>query len=264
MNTGGLHFKTAPVAVKNADDAGTFEAYVAVYDNVDAHGDVMRYGSFKDTLDEWAEKDAQIPVWWSHQMNDPDMNLGYVLDAKETERGLWVKAQLDLDSPKAVTVHRLLKGGRVREFSFAYEITDGGIVKTKDDEDVFEIRAVKLHEVGPTPIGANSQTELIDVKAAAERLEYHIKAGRVFSARNEAAIRDVIDTLSGATTALKSVLPEDDSADEEDQEPTSGKEPAAEAEKSSAAPTPSPSVALAFSMIRIETEGGAPCLPTMK
>jgi uncharacterized protein len=247
MNTGGLHFKTAPVAVKNADDAGTFEAYVAVYDNVDAHGDVMRYGSFKDTLDEWAEKDAQIPVWWSHQMNDPDMNLGYVLDA-----------------PKAQTVHRLLKGGRVREFSFAYEITDGGIVKTKDDEDVFEIRAVKLHEVGPTPIGANSQTELIDVKAAAERLEYHIKAGRVFSARNEAAIRDVIDTLSGATTALKSVLPEDDSADEEDQEPTSGKEPAAEAEKSSAAPTPSPSVALAFSMIRIETEGGAPCLPTMK
>ena len=224
---------------------------------------MVRPGAFKKTLDDWADRGAPIPVLWSHRTDDPDYNLGHVLEARETERGLWIKAQLDLEAPKAVTVHRLMKGGRVREFSYAYEVTEGGPAeKSGDDAGAFEIRGVRLFEVGPTPIGANPETELLDVKAAAEEIRLHIKAGRMLSARNESALRAVLADLVGAVTAMKSVLPEEDpSEDEEDQDETSGTEPSPEpAEKSSGATTPSPSVSLADIFISIERTG-TECLP---
>lgn len=249
-----MRYKTAPTNVKSVDaDSGVFEAYVSVFDNVDFHGDVVRRGAFKKTLDDWAHRGAPIPVLWSHRTDDPDYNLGHVLEAKETDHGLWIKAQLDLQAPKAVTVHRQMKGGRVREFSYAYMVTDGG---PADDVDAFEIRGARLFEVGPTPIGANPETELLDVKAAAEQIRWHIKAGRMLSARNESALRNVLADLQGAVTAMKSVLPEEDPpGDEEDQESTSGEEPSPETTKSLGVTMPSPSVALAMTFIDIERVG---------
>jgi uncharacterized protein len=251
-----MQFKTAPTQVKNVDpETGVFEAYVAIFDNRDSYGDIMRKGSFEQTLSDWRTKDAPIPVLWSHRTDDPDMNLGHVLEAKETDRGLWIKAQLDLESPKARTVHRLMKGGRVREFSFAYEVLDGG-VGTKDGETFYEVRSVKLHEVGPTPIGANPQTELLDVKAAAEEIQVHIKAGRVLSAKNDTIVREVITELESAAVALKSVLP-DEKADEVRDETSDEKEPPASDEKSSpAVATPSPPVRLALAEAEIQIAEG--------
>lgn len=252
-----MQFKTAPTQVKNVDpDTGVFEAYVAVFDNKDSYGDVIRKGAFEQTLSDWRTKDAPIPVLWSHRTDDPDMNIGHVMEAKETDRGLWVKAQLDLDAPKAQTVHRLMKGGRVREFSFAYEVLDGGL-ETKDGDGFYEIRSVKLYEVGPTPIGANPATELLDVKARAEEIQHCIKAGRVLSAKNEDAIRGVVADLKASASALESVLPAE--ADEEDQDQTSGKEPPSEAPEksvSSEQATPIPSVSLAMTEMEIATLTG--------
>ncbi len=141
-----MKYKSAPTSVKNFDvDTGVFEAIVSVFDNVDSYGDVVRKGAFEKTLANWETKGAPIPVLWSHRTDDPDMNIGHVLEAKELDRGLWIKAQLDMEAPKGQTVYRLMKGGRVREFSFAYSVTDGS-PKTKDGESFYEIRAVDLFE----------------------------------------------------------------------------------------------------------------------
>lgn len=178
-----MRIKTVPVKIKSVGDKdgdteGVFEAIVATYDR-DSYGDVIVPGAFKDTLAEWKSSGDPIPVYWSHRMDDPDYNIGQVLEAKETDEGLWVKAQLDLDSPKAQTTHRLMKGRRVTQFSFAYEVVKGAFVHGTDDDDdadekdgepqlpYYELRELKLFEVGPTPIGANQETELLDVKTAA-------------------------------------------------------------------------------------------------
>lgn len=205
--------KTCPVQIKatGTDDGlsdGQFRAVVSVFGNKDAYGDVVVPGAFADTLAEWKASGDAIPIYWSHQMQDPDYNVGYVLDAQETEQGLEVLGQLDLDPEapaKARQVYRLLKGRRVTQFSFAYDVLDGGFVE-KDGDSYNELRKLRLYEVGPTPIGANDATELLAVKHAAVQLTADLKAGRVLSAKNEDTLREALDALNGAASQIKNVL----------------------------------------------------------
>lgn len=160
--------KTFPGRVKAAGEPGTdegvFEAIVSVFGNVDSYGDKVMPGAFADTLAEWKASGDPIPVLWSHMSHDPDYHIGEVLEAEERDEGLWVKARIDLDEPKSRKVYKLLKGRRVTQFSFAYDVLDGAMAKS-DGEHVYELRKLKLYEVGPCLIGVNQQTELLAVKA---------------------------------------------------------------------------------------------------
>lgn len=228
--------KSCPARIKAAGEqdglpAGQFEAIVSVFGNKDSYGDVVMPGAFKDTLAEWAESGDPIPVYYSHRMDDPDFNIGHVLEAKETDEGLWVRAQLDVEDPvpgsKATQVHRLLKGRRVTQFSFAYDVREGGWATRKDaagnDEEFYELRNLKVYEVGPTPIGANQETELLAVKSAMNGLEREVKAGRVLSAKNETALREARYSIDSVLASLgtddEKAAP---AADQHDQEKASG------------------------------------------
>ncbi|MFF2631965.1 HK97 family phage prohead protease [Microbacterium sp. NPDC058021] len=237
--------KSMPVFVKAVGEAdgleeGVFEAIVSVFGNVDSYGDRMIEGAFKDTLDEWAASGNPIPSYYSHRMDDPDYNIGEVIDAKELAPGdpmlpakikdlggLYVKVQVDLhqEALKARQVYRLLKGRRLTQFSFAYDIVDYAIVKgEQDDHEVWELRKVKLYEVGPTPIGANQETELLGVKAAghhARQLASEVKAGRVLSAKNEGELRTAYDSIGKVLAALES----DDDSKANGDEPAKVDEP---------------------------------------
>lgn len=209
-------FKSCPARIKaaGAPDGladGEFEAVVSVFGNVDTYGDKVIKGAFADTLAEWAAKGDPIPVYYSHRMDDPDFNLGEVLDAKETDEGLWVKGRLDIDDPvpgsKAPQVHRLMKGRRITQFSFAYDIVEAAWVES-DDEEYLELRKLKLHEVGPTPVGANDQTELLGIKAAgdaARHLAAAVKDGRVVPATNT-SLSDALVMIEDAAAGIKNVL----------------------------------------------------------
>lgn len=163
-----MQVKTFPGRVKAAGedgaDEGVFEAIVSVFGNVDTYGDKVMRGAFAETLAEWKASGDPIPVLWSHMSHDPDYHIGEVLEAEEREEGLWVKARIDLDEPKSRKVYKLLKGRRVTQFSFAYDVLDGAMAKS-DGESVYELRKLKLYEVGPCLIGVNQQTELLAVKA---------------------------------------------------------------------------------------------------
>ncbi|MEE6280154.1 HK97 family phage prohead protease [Georgenia sp. MJ170] len=217
--------KSYPVRIKAAgdNDDGTFEAIVSVFGNVDSYGDVVVKGAFADTLDDWETRGDPIPVYWSHRMDDPDYLIGEVLEAREVDEGLWVKARLLLGDDEPVTskarkVHGLLKRRLVTQFSFAYDVLDAGPAK-HDGEDVFELRKLALYEVGPTPIGANQETELLAVKAAghvARGLAVGVKEGRVLAAKH-------IDSLRTAQEAIGRVI---DAAAATDDQAKHGKGPA--------------------------------------
>lgn len=201
--------KSAPARVKAltaGDPDGTFEAVVSVFGNIDRMGDVVLPGAFTDTLAEWKASGDPIPVLWSHNSRDPDYHIGTVIEAAETSEGLQIKGQLDLEGPgKARQVYRLLKGRRVTQFSFAYDVLDGAPAKI-DGQDVFELRKLKLYEVGPTLVGVNPETRLIGAKSDDDLLADRIgsmhsllaelKAGRTLSAANEGRIRTAVSELN--------------------------------------------------------------------
>ncbi|GAA2629648.1 HK97 family phage prohead protease [Streptomyces axinellae] len=202
-----MRIKSCPVRIKAAGthegtDDGVFEAIVAAY-NLDSVGDKIAPGAFAETLAEWKGRGDPIPVLWSHMSADPDYHVGEVIEAEERPEGLWVKARIDTEpGSKAAQVYKLLKGRRVTQFSFAYDVDEGSWVDQKDGEGFYELRKLKLYEVGPTLIGANQATQLLDVKSSgqpetfpdlakvAEALE-GLKAGRTLSAKNEQRVRDI-------------------------------------------------------------------------
>lgn len=149
---------------------GEFEAYASVFGNKDSYGDIVMPGAFAESLDEWKESGFPIPLLFGHNMSDPDFNIGEVLEAKEDEHGLFTRNLLDLENPKAVQTYRLIKGRRINQMSFAYDVLEGGEgERQREDgskEYYYELRKLKLYEVSVVPIGANQETEITAVKAA--------------------------------------------------------------------------------------------------
>ncbi len=224
-----MRTKAAPVQLKAGPDdglaEGEFTAYASVFGNKDSYGDVVLPGAFANTLAAWKTTGNPIPLLFGHNMSDPDYNIGGVLDAVEDEVGLKVRAQLDLQNPKAAQVYRLLKGRRVNQMSFAYDVIaggweqrakDGGEDGEQESEEFYALRELKLYEVSVVTIGANQETEILEVKHLADRTLADIKAGRVLSAKNESEIRTAYDSLA---RVLEALTPTDDT----DEEKASGK-----------------------------------------
>ena len=183
---------------------GQFVAYASVFGNVDSYGEVVVKGAFANDLARWEKSGNYIPLLFGHNMSDPDFNIGHVVAAEEDSVGLKVTAQLDLENPKARQVYRMLKGRRIDQMSFAYDVVDGAPA-VRDGEDVYEIRDVKLYEVSVVTVGANQETEVLAVKqvpAVAERLVAEMKAGRVLSAKNESELRGARDAIDRVLVAL--------------------------------------------------------------
>lgn len=160
-----VQFKAGP---DDGLEDGQFLAYASVFGNKDSYGDIVMPGAFAESLAEWAAKGDYIPALFGHNMSDPDFNIGHVVEAVEDERGLKVLVQLALDEPKGAQVYRLIKGRRIGQMSFAYDVLEGGEGERKRDDGstewYYELRKLKLYEVSVVPIGANQETEILAVK----------------------------------------------------------------------------------------------------
>lgn len=171
-----MKHKSSPAQLAgDAGETGTFEAIVSVFGNKDLVGDVVMPGAFAKSLDYWKSSGDPIPIYWSHRLDDPAYNIGYVEEAKEVgagsvpdwanehvkaNGGLYVKGRLDEDGLGA-HVAKLMKQRRVKQFSFSYDVLRETQSKSGDANELHELW---LHEVGPTPLGANPLTELISAK----------------------------------------------------------------------------------------------------
>ena len=201
MRTMEVTAKVKAAGIPDGLADGQFVALVSVFNNEDTYGDVVRPGAFTETLQEWESKGDDIPVIWSHQWSDPFAHIGRVVKAVETLQGLEVTGQIEdlAENDTAAQVYRLLKGRRVTQFSFAYDVGEGGWI-TDDNHPwggYYELRRLDLHEVGPCLLGVNRETELLAAKAA--NLAAGAKAGRVLSQKN-------FDALTAAHTSIGEVL----------------------------------------------------------
>lgn len=194
MDVKGFAASVKAVGSSDGLEEGQFEAYASVFGNVDSYGDVVVKGAFEKDLALWEEAGIPIPLLFGHNMEDPDFNIGHIAEAKEDDHGLLVKGQLDLESPKAAQVYRLLKGNRINQMSFAYKVLDSGPVEVAGTKAT-ELRELKLYEISVVPIGANELTEVLAVKA-----------GRVLSAKNAEIVTNAIKAADDLKSALKALL----------------------------------------------------------
>lgn len=212
MDLKSLRLTNLKAGAEDGLEDGQFLAYASTWTRTpDSYGDVVAKGAFAETIDEWKDSGVSLPILFGHRFDDPDYNLGAALELREDDHGLLVKGQLDLENPKAKQVYRMLKGRRINQLSFAYEVLEDGIVDLGDEKTARELRKLKLYEVSIVPIGANQEAEVLAVKALTEDLA--LKAGRVISAKNLESLKAARDALNGVIAAAESD-PDPDTDDE--------------------------------------------------
>lgn len=195
-------------------DEGQFTAYFSTWTRTpDSYGDVVAKGAFAETLAEWKASGNTLPILFGHDTVDPFSNIGGAIDVVEDDHGAKVTAQLDLANPKAAQVYRMLKGRRIGQLSFAFDVLEDATVELEQPKadgspekvTARELRKMKLYEVSVVPMGANQDTEVLAVKANVEAL----KSGRSISTKNLASLKSARDAIDAVITAASEVANED-------------------------------------------------------
>lgn len=154
--------KSLVVDVSTTTETGVFTGYASVFNNVDLANDVVVPGAFVETLQSYGPNGENIPCYWNHVLDDPRMCIGWTLEAREDEHGLFVRVQLDLGSDVGAKAYRMLQRGLVRQMSITYIVEQ----ETPDkDTGVWYLQKLKLFEVSVVPIAANQEAGILDVKA---------------------------------------------------------------------------------------------------
>lgn len=176
--------KSAPGAASMPAE-GTVEGYAATFDRIpDAYGDVIKAGAFADSLKAWEQNGKPIPLLYGHSTDDPAFNIGKVVEAHEDGKGLYVVAQFDEENEKAQYVRKLVKEGRLWQFSFAYEVLDGGTVELEDGTEAYELRKMNLFEVSLVQIPANQRAVVTGVKQAPAEDAAEVKDAEAVEAKD--------------------------------------------------------------------------------
>lgn len=219
-----MRHKTATVEIKSAGDAGEFVALASVFGNVDLVGDRMLPGAFTKTLERWRESGDPIPVVLSHQWDDPMAYVGKADPNKvvETEQGLVVNGTLDTSTPVSKQVHKLMKDGLIKGWSFGYTVPEGG---EEFKNGANEVSEVDLIEVGPTLKGANPEARSLAVKALEQTEDdeptvYIDPDGKVTRTKGVRVIEEETSTTEAVQATDQPPLGVEDARDEEPSRPT--------------------------------------------
>lgn len=162
----------APFEVKFADAStpGTFEGYGAVFGNIDAYGDVIQKGAFKETLRDWNKSKKLPPMLVQHggwMMTDMDaLPVGIWEAMSEDDTGLHVKGRLiNLDTERGKTIHGAMKEGALDGMSIGYRAKEFAL-GTKPDEPRRTLKKIDLMEVSVVTFPANGKARVASVKSA--------------------------------------------------------------------------------------------------
>lgn len=191
------------------EDGGYVKGYASTFDHdaPDAYGDVVAPGAFSKSLERWKalnEEGRYIPLLWGHDTEDPTSNIGRVTEAIEDERGLLVTAEFDAENEKAQYVRKLVKEGRVYQFSFAFEVIDQGATTLEDGRKANELKELELFEVSLVQIPANQHATVEEIKSA------DTKAGRRNSAKDADELRSIANAASQIIEVVNGLLADDE------------------------------------------------------
>ncbi|MCF8605145.1 HK97 family phage prohead protease [Gordonia sp. HY442] len=193
--------------MKAGPDDGLSEGEFLVYPSTftrtpDSYGDVVHKDAFNETIARWKESGNVLPGIFGHRMDDPDFFVAWATEMGVDDHGWWIKGEFDLENPKAKQVYRLVKGRRLTQLSFAFDVIEEGMTELEDGTKANELRKLDVYEFSFVPIGANQDTSVVAIKATAEAVAADLKAGRTISAKNETSLRTAYEAIGQVLDTL--------------------------------------------------------------
>lgn len=138
--------------IKSANDQGYVEGLGSVFGNVDLGFDRIEKGAFKDTL----RTNRSLPMLWQHRDDQP---IGVWNSLKETDVGLHVKGQINLEVNQGREARALAAQGAVKGLSIGYIPRD-----YEYEDDVRVIKRADLWEVSLVTFPMNQLALMTSVK----------------------------------------------------------------------------------------------------
>ena len=211
--------RVALFEVKAADESdpnGAFEAILSM-PTIDRDGEVIDAKAFEPLP-------AEIPVHKFHDFSSP------VATAVPYYEGDVLKARGVFDpDPESQTI-RAKVGRSIRYMSVGF------MAATRSDQDgVPHIAKAELLEASFVSVPSNREAAILAVKGLLPATEVDAKAGRVFSAKNEASLRQAVNIL---TTLLEQLAAPEEAAPEKSPAATDPEEKTAAADEAAAAVPP--------------------------
>ena len=156
-----MQIKTTPLdalELKFVGEAMRFSGYASVFGLVDAYGDTIMPGAYKDTL---VGRDRPVRMRWNHY----GPVIGKWVNLIEDTKGLYVEGELTPGHSKAIDTYASLKHGAVDGMSIGYMAesfvnTDGGAKR--------ELHKIKLFEISVVEEPADLAATIGSVKSAIE------------------------------------------------------------------------------------------------
>lgn len=142
------------------ESQGIFEGYLSVFGNVDSYKDIVERGAFQKTINDARGRHATylFPVLWQH---DPKEPIGGFIEMNEDPKGLYVRGQIDLTTPRGKQAYSGIKMGYLSGLSIGYDT-----IKHKYVGDIRHLLEVRMWEGSIVTFPANPETQIANVKAA--------------------------------------------------------------------------------------------------
>jgi hypothetical protein len=145
------------------DSVGSFDGYLAVYNNTDLGGDVILPGAFAKTIQ---SNNGTFPLLWQHDSREP---VG-TIKATDDAYGLRVAGQLLMGLPLAQKAYALMKSGIIKGLSIGYDT----IRSTDNPDGTRALQELRLWEGSIVTFPMNPLAAVSSVKSAAE-VEAYLK-----------------------------------------------------------------------------------------
>lgn len=177
-----LTTKLSDASLKTADALdGIIEGYASTFGNVDSYNDSIKKGAFAETLAHHEREKTVIPVLFEHDRT-LGSHVGEIIEAKEDDNGLYIKARLDMDTEVGTRALNLVKGRRIKGMSIGFypQEVSSGVIQGKN---VNIIEKIDLKEISLVLNPADSHALVTSVKTAVRGNEMFQKAKKILQER---------------------------------------------------------------------------------
>lgn len=148
------------VDLKFDDEGRKFSGYASVFGGVDAYGDTIEPGAYKETL---KARERPIRMRWNHF--GPVIGKWSIL--KEDKKGLYVEGELTPGHSVAENVYASMKHGAVDGMSIGYRVKDYEV-----RDDIRHLKQIELVEISVVEEPADLGAKVGEVKHILEMIEH--------------------------------------------------------------------------------------------
>jgi HK97 family phage prohead protease len=169
-----------PFEVKAADEAGNFEGYAAVFENVDLGDDVIVKGAFTSVK---TTRNGKLKLALYHDLT----RLVGTADFNQDDHGLYVKGQVNLKVSYARDAYELMKDGSLDSMSIGFNTLEADF-QQRAGRQVRVIKSAELWEASFVPFGMNPDAQVLSVKSDIRLFENALRERMGLSQKEAAAV----------------------------------------------------------------------------